>query len=1056
MTENDQELPARPGRSSREADIDDQIAEVIEDVIGRRSRGEALPDEQIVQQHPHLLPDLKHRLRDLHWVRGAERVVGRAERAGTVDQADGANPKDASWSHLPAGAIPGLEIREGIHRGGQGVVYRAVQLSTGREVAVKVTRDGPLLGPRDKARFEREVRLLAQLKHPNIVTIYDSGVAAGTDYFVMDYIVGQPLDVHLERARISLREKVALFAKISEAVAAAHLRGVIHRDLKPANIMIDRQGEPHILDFGLARFASEEIEGESYWQAMTETGHFVGSVPWASPEQVGGARERIDLRTDVYSLGVVFYQTLTGRFPYVVQGAMRDVFDNILDAAPEKPRALNRRIDGELETIVLKCLAKEPERRYQSAIELARDIRHYQAREPIDARRDSTLYLLRKQVGRHRVAFALSSALLVVLVCTAVGMTLMYAQASFQQKEAEREAETVRAISEFLVEDMLAATDPLVSERPDLSVREALDNAASRIEVVFQTQPDIEAGLRSAIGRAYLSISLSEQAERHLRRAELLYETQLGEERPETLRVRTLLVEALTHQGKLENAVALGERTLRSCRQELGPDHQETLRASFRLAVALNRNGRFADAEALHADTLRRRQRVLGNVHRDTVESVVEWGRARAPGRNFERNAEVEEQLESTLSACESQYGHDHPFSIRLQEALGRILHIKRRVAKAEELLTGALAASKTVFGEDHETTIRIAITLSMIWANDGRLDSTESVMRELLPKASTAFEEGNVVVMELRDRLAHSVMGQGRYSEALQLYSQSLAIEQRVHGEGHIATTSEWAGVSYCHVLLGHWARAESGLRLFLETFGDHYPPHNAMVLWSMRQLNRSLAAQGSAEEARAIGLELLENRRAMAAHADTDAYQLNAYAWILLTVMPPDLRDVQEALRVARKAYGLCTDDYHYNRYTLALALEVNGDVESAVEMLRRALSNTPIEVSVDRMNYEAALVRCLESLAKADEAEEVYRDTLMRRRAYFEAGHADIAESLVRLGQTLLRHGKPEQAVPPLREAAEILAEAQNAVDGLAAEAEETLAAAEISGDALTIER
>jgi serine/threonine protein kinase/WD40 repeat protein len=428
MTENDQELPARPGRSSREADIDDQIAEVIEDVIGRRSRGEALPDEQIVQQHPHLLPDLKHRLRDLHWVRGAERVVGRAERAGTVDQADGTDPRNASWSHLPAGAIPGLEIREEIHRGGQGVVYRAVQLSTGREVAVKVTRDGPLLGPRDKARFEREVRLLAQLKHPNIVTIYDSGVAAGTDYFVMDYIVGQPLDGHLERAGISLREKVALFAKISEAVAAAHLRGVIHRDLKPANIMIDRQGEPHILDFGLARFASEEIEGKSLWQAMTETGHFVGSVPWASPEQVGGARERIDLRTDVYSLGVVFYQTLTGRFPYVVHGAMREVFENILDAAPTKPSALNRHVDGELETIVLKCLAKEPQRRYQSAIELARDMRRYLACEPIDAKRDSTFYVLRKHMRRHRFSVSAAAGLVLILIASSILAWTLYAR----------------------------------------------------------------------------------------------------------------------------------------------------------------------------------------------------------------------------------------------------------------------------------------------------------------------------------------------------------------------------------------------------------------------------------------------------------------------------------------------------------------------------------------------------------------------------------------------------------------------------------------------------
>lgn len=318
--------------------------------------------------------------------------------------------QDAPIGDIPANTLPGYEITREIHRGGQGVVYQAIQKSTRRKVAIKVLREGVFAGRHDRARFEREVHILGQLKHPNIVAIHDSGTAASHTYFVMDYIAGQSLDAWKRGAPRSIHETLDLFAKICDAVNAAHLHGVIHRDLKPGNIRVDSAGEPHVLDFGLAKTVA------SHDTVMTMTGQFMGSLPWASPEQAEGIPRHIDTRTDVYALGVILYQLLTGHFPYDVTGTVRDVLDRILTATPTRPAAYRSEIGSELETILAKCLNKERERRYQTAGELGRDIRHYLAGEPIEARRDSMLYLVRSRTSRAIRQHPLAACTIVVLI----------------------------------------------------------------------------------------------------------------------------------------------------------------------------------------------------------------------------------------------------------------------------------------------------------------------------------------------------------------------------------------------------------------------------------------------------------------------------------------------------------------------------------------------------------------------------------------------------------------------------------------------------------------
>jgi eukaryotic-like serine/threonine-protein kinase len=737
-------------------------------------------------------------------------------------------------------------VRE-IGHGGMGDVFLAERADGQFEqrVAVKLIRHGAAaLVP----RFLEERRILALLEHPGIARLIDGGITEdGLPYFAMEFIEGRPIDRYCVEHGLSVERRLELFADVCDAVSYAHQHLVIHRDLKPSNILVTPQGQVKLLDFGIAKLLHAQDAGDD----ITRT-HFRMMTPeFASPEQVRG--EAVSTATDVYALGVLLYLLLTGERPYDVRGKTPAEIERIVcDYEPAKPsmrapEASRRALRGDLDLIVLTALQKSEERRYQSPAALAQDLQRLQQGQPILARPDSTAYSVRKFVGRHRVGVALAAVLVAALAGAASRERIL-------RGRAEVEARKAKEVEEFLVR-VFDVADPYAWEQRDggsVTARELLDRGASRIDSTLVGQPEVQAELRSVLGRVYTNLGLFDQATPLLERSLAQRRSLYGATHASVALDMDLLGHALARQDRYADAEPLLRGALEQRRRLLGSNSAETAESIEHLATLLEQRSDYAAAEPLHREALAIRQRVFGDSALEVADGLNNLGLVL-----YRRGAhnEAETMYRRALDITLLRLGEDHPSTAKTVQNLAQILEMLGNLEEAEKLYRRSLAAKRRTLGDAHPSvTIGLNNLGGLLARRLGRLDEAETLTREAIALDRRIFGDHHSYVAQGLTNLGVILRMKGDFTESKQLLQQALAITIAVFGPVHDDVAVINNQIAQTLFLMGDGAGATASMRTSLAQLKQVLGPDHVNTLIAMNNLARILTEYGDPAEAESL----------------------------------------------------------------------------------------------------------------------------------------------------------------------------------------------------------
>ena len=677
------------------------------------------------------------------------------------------------------------KLIEELGSGGMGVVYKAEQIRpVKRSVALKIIK----LGMDTKnviARFEIERQALAVMDHPNIARVFDGGATeTGRPYFVMELVRGVPITEYCDKYKLTTRERLELFMPICQAVQHAHQKGVIHRDLKPSNVLVMVQEDkpiPKIIDFGIAKAVEHRLAERTIF---TEQGQLIGTPEYMSPEQAEMSGLDVDTRSDIYSLGVMLYELLTGILPFdaddLRSGGIDKIQRIIRETDPQKASSrlsglgdtgtsiaehrktdlvsLRKELKGDLDWIIMKAMEKDRTRRYESANGLTMDIQRYLNNEPIWARPPSAGYRLRKFFRRHKMGAAAAALVALALIAGVAGLTIGFREAVKAKNEALQQAAKVEAINEFL-KSMLSSPDPSKDGR-DVKVIDILDNAQEKIGESFQDKPEIEESLRHTLGETYNALGVYEKSVAELETALNIQKRILGPDHPDTLNTMNSLSTVLIRQGKYAEAESLLQEAVSKKKKALGAEHKQTLISMHNLGVVYYYQGKLEDAESLGRETLKTRIKVLGEDHPDTIFSL---GHLAATLGGQEKHEDAVKLYSEAREKEMRIYGSEHPETLRTVHNMAIELNHLKRYQEAEALFRETLQKQKKVFGPDHPDTIITMANLADLLNNMARFHEAETLSRDALEMEKRVFGIDHPLTKFTREVLDKSLEGSGR-----------------------------------------------------------------------------------------------------------------------------------------------------------------------------------------------------------------------------------------------------------------------------------------------------
>ncbi len=945
------------------------------------------------------------------------------ERAARAAAADLRELERAATPASYPDRIGSYAVRGVIGAGGMGVVYEAEQDSPSRQVALKVVRPGMATDGLLR-RFEHEAQVLGWLDHPGIARIYEAGTAdtghGPQPFFAMELVRGEPIHEFAQRADLGVRERLELVAKVAEAVHHAHQKGVVHRDLKPANVLVGADGQPKVLDFGVARVTDADLELTT---ALTQAGELVGTLPYMSPEQVAGDPAAVDARSDVYSLGALTYELLSGELPHDVRALpLPEAARRIAEEEPTTLGARDRRLRGDVEIIVGKALQAEKERRYRSADELAADIRRHLADEAILARPPSGTYQLMKFARRNRALVAGVALAFVALLVGAVVSTAQYLDARagwdaerLQRQAAEENAAAADRVTEFLV-DLFEVPDTSVDWGQDVTARELLDRGVRDIAAGLEDQPRIRARLMGTMGRVYGNLGLYEQArplleqalaqqraagddERAaqtlrslgnverlageyadgaaaLREARELLLALGGEEHPGYAQVLTGLGGVEVLLGEYASAQAHLERAIELLDARHGPDSLEASFPRASLAQLHARCDRLDEALALAEEVHATRGALLDEEDPDRIAAMqtlalVKYERGDDPGY-LELSRAIHDVVTRRLDEDHPQYlGAQHELALALQEA--------GELQEAERLLLDHLEKARELYGARNPRTAAALHSVGAVQYDLGEHAEAEAHLREALAiREEVMGPEHLDVASTLSVYAALLNYGMRRPQDAIPLYERALAIARAHLGDEQRATVANLlSGLATAHAYTGQYDMAEESFADLVDVYRDMLGPHNEEIAQTLHGLSILRKNAGDIEGALDYAHQVREVHDA---------------------ILPPGHPDRAFPLDVIARCY--IDTDRHAEAETV---------LHEALTIRRAGLPEDNVHIA----ESESLLALCLIEREAFEEAEPLLLHALETCRKTYPPGHPQEQFILARV-QNLYRHwGKLEEA-------------------------------------------